>query len=100
MATWVDPIPALKRRVGGEIVILMDGWSQTFAASFLELPQSRVSELRRGNVQNISLERLLQSLSRLGPEIQIKTARRGGRGAVHPHWKIDGRSNAGRPRRG
>ena len=100
MSHWVDPIPALKRRVADEIVVLMDGWSQTFAASFLELPQSRVSELRRGDVHNVSLERLLQSLSRLGRDIEITTSHAAGRGLVHPHRKLDGRFERGRLGRG
>jgi predicted XRE-type DNA-binding protein len=94
MPKWVDPIPALKRRVADEILVLMDGWSQPFAASFMHVTQSRVSDLRRGHLENISLERMLQCLSRLGRTIEIKTGRDGKKGASHPHWMIDGRTKA------
>lgn len=96
MPRWVDPLPGLKRRVADEILILMDGWSQSFAASFMHVSQSRVSDLRRGNLERISLDRLVQCLSRLDRRIEITTTRMPGLG-LHPHYKIDGRHFARRP---
>ena len=89
MPPWVDPIPALKLRVAGELLALTDGWSQTYAAAFMRISQSRVSDLRRGNLDRISLERMLQCLARLGRHVEITTTRGSG-GMVHPHAKIDG----------
>jgi predicted XRE-type DNA-binding protein len=90
MPRWEDPVPGLKRRVADEILVLTDGWSQSYAASFMHVSQSRVSDLRRGNLDRVSLERLAQCLSHLGREIEITTRRAAGL-SVHPHWKIDGR---------
>jgi predicted XRE-type DNA-binding protein len=89
MPHWVDPVPALKRRIAEEVLILSEGWSQTWAASFMQVPQGRVSELRRGDLSHMSLERLIQCLSHLGRDVEITTVRNG-RGKSHPHWKIDG----------
>jgi predicted XRE-type DNA-binding protein len=90
MPRWEDPVPALKRHLADEILILMDGWSQHFAASFMQVSQSCVSDLRRGHLERISLERLVKCLSHLGREIEITTTRGRG-GFAHPHWLIDGR---------
>jgi predicted XRE-type DNA-binding protein len=98
MPHWVDPIPALKQRIAAEVLVLTEGWSQTFAASFMQVSQARVSELRRGDLSKLSLERLIQCLSQLGRELEITTVRNG-RGRVHPHWKIDGQRFPRRERR-
>jgi predicted XRE-type DNA-binding protein len=90
MPRWEDPVPGLKRRVADEILVLTDGWSQSYAAAFMVVSQSRVSDLRRGNLDRISLDRLVQCLSRLGRRVEIRTSRTGGP-SVHPHWRIDDR---------
>ena len=71
MAQSSDPIPDLKRRLADELVALMDGWSQTWAAWGTHLSASRISEIRRGNLDNVSLERLIQALSFLGHDVDI-----------------------------
>lgn len=68
-----DPLPALKRRVADEILTILDGWSQTYAASFLNSTQSRVSDLRTGKLERFSLDRLVQLLSNLGRDVEIVT---------------------------
>jgi predicted XRE-type DNA-binding protein len=101
MPHWVDPVPALKRRVADEIVVLIEGWSQSFAPSFMDCRQSRVSDLRRGHLERMSLERMLQCLSHLSRNIEINTTRGPG-GSCFEHWKIDGRQlggGAGVPRK-
>ena len=89
MPHWVDPIPALKRRIADELLILTEGWSQTLAASYMQVSQARVSELRRGNVSRVSLERLIQCLSHCGRDLEITTLRNG-RSKSLSHSKIDG----------
>ena len=84
MPRWVDPLPALKRRVADEINILLFGWTQEYAASFLDTSQARVSELRHSRLEGFSLDRLVRYLSRLGRDIEITTSKRPGL-SVHDH---------------
>jgi predicted XRE-type DNA-binding protein len=72
---WIDPVPALKRQLADEIVARTDGQSQVWAAWQAQISRSRISELRRGNLQHVSFERLVQCLSRLGYSVEIKLAR-------------------------
>jgi hypothetical protein len=76
--------------VADEIIVLVDGWSQNYAAWFMQIPQSRVSDLRRGRLETMSLERLLQCLSRLSRTIEITTTRASG-GRSFNHDKVDNR---------
>jgi predicted XRE-type DNA-binding protein len=71
---WIDPVPALKRRLADEILLIMDGWSQSYAASFMHVSQSCVSDLRNGHLDRISLERLVRSLARLNRRVEIHTS--------------------------
>jgi predicted XRE-type DNA-binding protein len=75
MPYWVDPVPALKRRVVDEILVLLEGWRQEHAADFLRTNQGRVSELRRGHLDRFSLDRLVRYLSRLHRDITITTTK-------------------------
>ena len=75
MEQWVDPVPGLKRQLADEIRRLTDGWSQSWAAWAMHLPRSRVSDLRRGRLHTISLERLVLCLSRLGYRAEIALVR-------------------------
>lgn len=76
MAHWVDPVPALKRRVADEILVLLEGWRQDHAANFLGATQPRMSELRRGHLDRFTLDRLVRYLSRLKRDIIITTVKR------------------------
>ena len=88
MTRWTDPVPDLKRRLADEVLALTDGWSQTWAAAFMDIPQSRVSDLRRGKLDRLSVERLIRCLSRLDRRIEIRTTRAEGL-SVHPHARVD-----------
>ena len=76
MPRWVDPVPALRRRVADEILVLLEGWRQDYAADFLGATQPRMSELRRGHLERFTLDRLVRYLSRLNRDIEIVTAKR------------------------
>jgi predicted XRE-type DNA-binding protein len=76
MSFWVDPVPALKRRVADEILVLLEGWTQEYAADFLGARQPRMSELRRGRLDRFTLDRLVRYLSRLHRDIEIVTTKR------------------------
>jgi len=73
MPRWIDPVPALKRRVADEILVLLTGWRQDYAAHFLRASQPRMSELRRGHLDRFTLDRLVRYLSRLHRDIEIVT---------------------------
>src|SRR6476620_2424936 len=99
MAKWTDPIPALKRRVADEILVLTNGWSQQFAASFMHVARSRVSDIRRGHLERMTLDRLVRCLTRLDREVELHTRRAPGL-SVHQHSSVDGYSPPpARPRR-
>jgi predicted XRE-type DNA-binding protein len=89
VARFSDPVPALKRRVADEILLLLDGWTQEYAANFMGATQSRMSELRRGKLERFSLDRLVRYLARLGREIQIVTTKRATL-SVLDHRAVDG----------
>lgn len=76
MPLWIDPVPALKHRVADEISVLLEGWTQEYAAAFLRTSQPRVSEIRRGKLDRFSLDRLVRYLSRLGRDIEVVTTKR------------------------
>jgi predicted XRE-type DNA-binding protein len=80
MTSSPDPVLQLKRRLADELLALMDGWSQTWAAWGTHLSASRISEIRRGNLDNVSLERLIQALSYLGCDVDIVIARQDNEG--------------------
>ena len=75
MDKWVDPIPGLKRQLADEVLRLSHGWSQSWAAWAMHVPRARVSALRAGKLENISLERLILCLSRMGYRAEIKIVR-------------------------
>jgi predicted XRE-type DNA-binding protein len=76
MSPWVDPVPALKRQLADEVLARTEGQSQVWAAWAARLSRARVSEMRRGRLDNVSLEALVRSLYYLGRDIEITTKRR------------------------
>jgi len=76
MPPWVDPVPALKRQLADEVLARIEGQSQMWAAWSMHLSRARVSEMRRGRLDRVSLEALVRSLSHLGREIEITTRTR------------------------
>jgi len=84
-----DPIPALKRRVADEILLLLDSWSQANAACLMGAWQPRVSELRAGHLHRFSLDRLVRYLAHLDREVTI-VSKRIIRLSVVNHRAVDG----------
>jgi predicted XRE-type DNA-binding protein len=89
VARFSDPVPALKRRVADEILLLLDGWTQEYAADFMGATQSRMSELRNGKLERFSLDRLVRYLARLGREIEIVTTKRAATLSFLDHRAVD-----------
>ena len=66
-----DPIPALKQQVAAELVRLMHGSGPSEIYFWIEIDQPRVSDLRRGRLERISLERLIRWLRRAGHVVEL-----------------------------
>jgi predicted XRE-type DNA-binding protein len=73
-----DPIPALKRQLAELLVERLEGWSQTYAAHLLGIDQPRLSNLRRGRLEQFSLEQLIRFVVRVEGtvELQVKWTNR------------------------
>ena len=71
----VDPIPALKQQLGGELARLLAGWNADDIAVVIGTDRPRVSELRRGKLARFSLETLIRYLSRLGQRVDVSVTR-------------------------
>jgi hypothetical protein len=57
------------------LVAEIDGCSTTWAAWFTHLAASRISPLRRGNLDRVSLKRLVEALSFLGFCVDVVVAK-------------------------
>jgi hypothetical protein len=75
MPRWVDPIPALKRQAADELLVVMGGFSQHFAAALIRSTQSRVSDLRRGRLETMSLDRMIQMLTYARRVVELKISK-------------------------
>lgn len=54
--------------------ISVHGWTQTQAAEYLHISQSRVSDLIRGKFDKFSLDTLVQLAARIGNDVRIELA--------------------------
>jgi len=69
-----DPIPELKRVVGREVAVAIDGVDLDDLVELLEVDAPRISELRRQKLRRFSLETLLRFAQRLNRCPQITFA--------------------------
>ena len=69
--TTPDPVPELKAQVARAITDHLDGWSQVNAAALLRTDQPRVSNIRGGRLERLSLEQLIRFANRVGADITI-----------------------------
>jgi len=69
-----DPVPPLKQQLAQLLVERVAGWSQIYAADLLGTDQPRVSDLRRGRLDRISLEQLIRLLGRVGGSIELRVS--------------------------
>jgi predicted XRE-type DNA-binding protein len=69
-----DPVPPLKQQLAQLLVERVAGWSQIYAADLLGTDQPRVSDLRRGRLDRISLEQLVRLLERVGGSIELQVS--------------------------
>lgn len=66
-----DPIPALKEQLGREIVAFFGSFDQFIAASILGVDQPRFSDLQRGRLERLSLQKLVRMLARIDRHVQL-----------------------------
>ena len=83
-----DPIPDLKRLLAEELVRVIAGWTPGQLIYRMRIDQPRVSDLRRGRLERISVERLVRWLHQMEQRVDIRVIdarrealsnRRGGR---------------------
>ena len=69
-----DAVPALKQQLAQLLVERVAGWSQIYAAALLGTDQPRLSDLRRGRLDRISLEQLIRLVGRVGGSIELQVS--------------------------
>ena len=74
-----DPIPALKRQLAAELVRVMHGWTTTELVFRVRIDQPRISDLRRGRLERISVERLIRWLAELNHRVDVTVSEDRGR---------------------
>lgn len=62
---------AVKRLLAEAIVRRLQGWEQHAAATLAGIGQPRISDLRRGRLERLSVERMIRCLIRLGEDVEI-----------------------------
>jgi predicted XRE-type DNA-binding protein len=73
-----DPVLALKRALAAELVSAIDGWTPGELIYRIRIDQPRVSDLRRGRLERISIARLIRWLDGMGRGVEVRMLRRGG----------------------
>jgi predicted XRE-type DNA-binding protein len=66
-----DPIPPIKRELAVELVRIMSSYRTTDVLANVRIDQPRVSDLRRGRLERISVERLIRWLSQMGYRVEF-----------------------------
>lgn len=69
-----DPIPPLKEQLARELVARLDGWRRDYAGWFIDAHACRVSNLRNGQLDCFSLERLIRFVSRTKGTVAVSVA--------------------------
>ena len=70
-----DPVPVLKRQLAQELVRAIDGWTPGQLIYRIRIDQPRVSDLRRGRLERISLARLIRWLHGMGRVVELSVSR-------------------------
>lgn len=70
-----DPVSDLKQQLAEKVLELIDGLSSSWAAWDTHLSRSRISEMRNGNLRNVSLDRLVRCLAQLDHSVEVTITR-------------------------
>ena len=81
-----DPIPELKRQLAAELVSTIAGWTPGQLIYRTTIDQPRLSDLRRGQLERISVTRLIRWLTDMDcvVELRVSPRRRVARGVHEP----------------
>ncbi|MBY0492430.1 MAG: helix-turn-helix domain-containing protein [Gemmatimonadaceae bacterium] len=60
-----------KQAIAAALVAAVDGWPAPEAGAWLEMSAGLVSDLKRGRVDRVSMDRLLRSAMRLGLTVHV-----------------------------
>lgn len=80
-----DPIPELKLQLAEELVHAIHGWTPGQLVYRMRIDQPRVSDLRRGRLERISLERLIRWLVAMQRVVTISVGDGTGRAFQRPY---------------
>lgn len=69
-----DPVRHLKQQLAREICALVQPVQQCIAAYTLDVDQPLISRLRHGDVERVSLDRLIRMLHRVGRTVTLSVA--------------------------
>jgi predicted XRE-type DNA-binding protein len=69
-----DAVPTLKQQLAQHLIGRLAGWSQAHAAVLVRTDQPRISDLRRGRLDRVSLEQLVRFLGRVGGSIELQVS--------------------------
>lgn len=67
-----DPIPQLKEQLSREIIAAVDKYTWTVAAGMLGIEPSRMSHLKKGNLERFSLEKLIRMLAVIDRKVEVR----------------------------
>ncbi|MGH7636993.1 MAG: XRE family transcriptional regulator [Gemmatimonadaceae bacterium] len=71
----MDPVEELKLQLAVELVRAIDGWTPGQLIYRITIDQPRVSDLRRGRLERISLARLIRWLAEMGFDVDLTVER-------------------------
>lgn len=71
LSRMVDPIPALKEQLAAALVERLAGMSQEIAAGRAGITRQRIGDIRAGKLDDLSLQRLVRCLYKLGDQVEI-----------------------------
>jgi regulator of PEP synthase PpsR (kinase-PPPase family) len=72
----IDPMPALKRQVANAIKAQLARHYDPAAALLMRADRARVSDIRRGRLNHLSLERLIRYAARLRVKSELRLEHR------------------------
>ena len=78
----MDPVEQIKRQLASELVRAIDGWTPGQLIYRIDIDQPRVSDLRRGRLERISLARLIRWLHAMGCEVRVTVERANARASA------------------
>jgi predicted XRE-type DNA-binding protein len=92
----MDPVEEIKRQLAAELVRAIEGWTPGQLVAWIDIDQPRVSDLRRGRLERISIARLVRWLDEMGCDVRVCVERqrtRAGDGPLSP--AASGHGNSG-----